>query len=1065
MNIEKKIFEEKLESNIQKKEKKNAEEAENRKSEMNENQEKKAQTSGKFKIKLNLTQIRNNPKQGQAAATQKEEPRHEETTNLDSKKKESRVSETQVRPKNRVGYEVERRVTRRMTRQLKNEAKSKVTQINLKNIDKKDFEEKLRSNTTLKKKVVGDIDEKLLNQIFDSEKPLIGTGRRGASVPNEEIIKNPQSYLAAMVNDTTHTGLDKRKFGQNRNLQSNWDPHSLCPKTKSGVLEPKMLKRPNLEIPKEEANSIVLDGESPNFKLIGQLPKTPNEEGLAGDGGAEGDPMLRKRPNQKEFQKRMKQDRKYREELKLKYEQRKKMQEPQVSRMHRKTNKRDSEDPNGEPMRRAKRGTLLNKRSQVDSIGEGVANQDMHLPMLSRDSHDIKRIKIRSNPPEKVNDKPKRAPKMRRINDSNQLLLNQNLSIKSEKLNILKEGAQNRQQGPNADLAENLSNFEEQNICINNGKNRPRRELPVEGESSERVQDHESGVGKHIISEKGYTKKIEKVFQKSANSSDREPTPNDLPADAEGHEGGQYKGLYSYLNYKRNMTEFLGFENAIEEVNDQKIEQRVHFLKERGGIDKNYWLNYYCSLIQKQQNLDYQDIMKGRLNCISYSLKEFNNHYNHKIHRSIFNMGKCIYRCIRDEIAMFERAQQVNLQQLRSQNYYNYTSNRYYQGAPSRPMGYSSQMESAPYSYVHPRMYYTSQSNHHPKYGEKYFPYHNEQKAPRNMKFRETNERDQRQVASRRRFINRRASPSEEDYHHQNPENWALDQKKQKLEIVRVNNEIGPNQSSPEPPQVEKNKVHSSRKQSQGQAHANPTIRKRRSRVKNKKEKSESQSEEAGNEVEEDFSKRRPQTRKEILKASQKKLNKSQRELFQNRARNLTCQVKPQDRPAQEPEGNESCDWIEYFSQIDYSKIKTDSRAYRRISDYFPFELKKVLEYMDQNSDYVNPREPKDIVADLSKLNKPKPFRSYFNPKQKNDHFSREYDGIQVHSGSDMKHIRTLGQFRKHIKDNFDLVTSTHDIANLLEKNNDKDIVWDLITQKDSGVKNFILHLKNKRFN
>ena len=104
------------------------------------------------------------------------------------------------------------------------------------------------------------------------------------------------------------------------------------------------------------------------------------------------------------------------------------------------------------------------------------------------------------------------------------------------------------------------------------------------------------------------------------------------------------------------------------------------------------------------------------------------------------------------------------------------------------------------------------------------------------------------------------------------------------------------------------------------------------------------------------------------------------------------------------------------------------------------------------------------MTADLSRLNGNKPFQKYFNPKEKTENFKKEHDPKEERKYSEMPFFRKLGRFRKHVKDNYGMIVSVNDIANFLEKQTDEELVWKLISKKDSAAKNFINLVKNKRF-
>ena len=100
------------------------------------------------------------------------------------------------------------------------------------------------------------------------------------------------------------------------------------------------------------------------------------------------------------------------------------------------------------------------------------------------------------------------------------------LSIKSEKLQNEKNRKPKMENDPNAELAENLSNFEERNINMNidvdiNVRQQPQNQNRVSNRGEERNEEENQLVEQSGFN-KGFTQKIDRIFQKSALSSDRD---------------------------------------------------------------------------------------------------------------------------------------------------------------------------------------------------------------------------------------------------------------------------------------------------------------------------------------------------------------------------------------------------------------------------------------------------------------------------------------------------------------------------------------------------------------
>ena len=1026
-----------------------------------QNSSEKKKTSGDFKIKISWDQIMKNPKPKAKKSQNKEAEMEINKVEIDEvKKKNSKCIDSLPKIRKEEMSNFNRRITRRMSKNIYNatESKPKVTHIKLKNCN----EMNLRSNPLSSKKLENimpkGIDKNMIQEIINHSQTSNIIKKPNTPQLAEEIIKNSDSYLATMIKKTKNTGLDRRVLDSHKEPAKHYKKPINYPQ--------KIIKNDKFEI-----NERLNHYQEHEIQNIEEIMEHPVVNGFITSNIP---------PNEQEYQIRMEQDKKYRDELLIRKNQKDELKTKPMYYLRRgrkyMTASKYDQNMHGDQ--------ILKKRNDEMLMNDSILNQDIHMPNLKLKSEHMKRVKSRSNPPEKINGKYTEVPKKIKVHDQIDLPFQKELSIKSEKLQNEKVRKPNLENDANAELAENLSNFEERNINMN---------INVDIDVREQVQDHngesdrqehssdpeeQNGLVEQSGFKKGFTQKIDRIFQKSALSSDRDHEGSYHETNRMEYEYPKDNRLKTYLVYKANMSEFLGFEQARESIRSSRVDNRVKALKQKGGIDKNYWLNYYCSLIRKEKNLDYQDIMKGRLNCISFSLREYNNQYNHKIHRGIFNMGKCIYRSIRDDIASYEQSRMRP--PAAHHEYYPYYQQGYNNAPPMRYNQYMQNTEATPYNYMYPRAYY----NHPPGRGakERYFPYFGEKSQKRGMPKISSQEMipNNQQQNNNAHIKNYRDSYREveeknDDYFIQEKKPWEVpDEKQSKLDIVRVNNEIGIHESS----EPEKKDIIPMEKVESDEEYQEPKSKrkkkKRRSKIKLKKNKlsislEDDEDENYEEDEDEDYEEtkikyRRKYSRPPKVKEKPKKVVPKPEKSIKP-IQNMNFNKSINEGPIQEPVGDDPKAWIEYFGQVNYAQIKPGTRSYNKISSNFAFTLEEVLEFQEKFNDQIFHRESGNMTADMKKLNKLRPFQRYFNPKEKKENFARNYDPNEIDNSLDTKKIRRLGQFRKHIKDNLDLVTSISDIANVLEKNKDENLVWDLINKRDNGVKTFISHLKKKRFN
>ena len=335
----------------------------------------------------------------------------------------------------------------------------------------------------------------------------------------EEITKNTDSYLATMIKSSKNTGLDKKKLdneNHNQIYENNYYENKKKIETgNSNINQEKLKNRSYTQIQNIPPNKY------PAYKEPYYSQPAFMEDQRTSKISSRPVQML----NEEEYTKRMMQDKIFRNELEHKKAQQQEMRRAQMY-----------------PPRRGRRYTTGNdyvrhleedfpeigKRQNVD-IPE---RESMGLILNGKDRLDsLKKIKSKSNPTEKVNNDEPKELYQREIN----LGFKKELSIKSEKLENGKKINPILDNNQNANLAENLSNFEERNINMEidvdidvdhpkqegsengrvNVQVNPMINLEINGENREELVQ-QSGF------DKGFTRKIDRIFQKSALSSDRE---------------------------------------------------------------------------------------------------------------------------------------------------------------------------------------------------------------------------------------------------------------------------------------------------------------------------------------------------------------------------------------------------------------------------------------------------------------------------------------------------------------------------------------------------------------
>ena len=939
---------------------------------------------------------------------------------------------------------IPRRITRRMTRQRKLLAARDTSQAEAE-------EHKITENETVpeakkRKKGAGNLETNGRPKRGNREAPKKPISQ--AKGPFSRNANNQESdfYLATMINDTKNSGLAKTTLKRRQN-----QPFCATPREKDGDslgrFGQKSLKnRGHSGQDCEPAGSLV----DRNRQVPRQNVRPRNEHPMfEKDSGGPRSPLesrnLRHLQKHQRFEEELKMKIKLKNELKL------------VPARNSRKKKKYFLANHGE---HAPAKAVLGKRDQLDSIGNSILDRELDLNRIGFDSRDLQRVKSRSIPTEKLKGRLEHRMEKKANLDVAQMGNQKSLSIRSEECK--RDNSGQIRPRDNGNLADNLSNFEEGNLDL--GENIARGGVAAGRRQSPKP---EQDAKKQFGFEKGFTKKIERIFEKSGKSCDFEAEQRENAQPISQAETTRLEQMQMYLDYRLNMINFLGFERTSEIFDHDKAMKRIRFLERKGGVDKNYWLNYYCSVVQKGRHMDCRDKLRGQQNCISYSLKEYNNNYNHKIHQAIFNMGKLIYKDIRDELIEREKQRQWRIQSMQMQGYYpHYSEGMRPGGRP--PLGTEQRMNQID-SYVHPQMYINRLRNQAPRRMNKYFPCHNNGHAAGQVPL-ERFQQVQRPVENRLNAqMMQKVSQSGEESYNQEQKPWEtnIESKNEKLELVRMNNEIGGNEYPQNRPEnLKREAISQSWKFSDRVSRIRKKAKKKNMSIESQKRqtkkiaKKPKQELKIKNEI-------KPKKKKKRKKESEKRKNKPktqtpQKESISSRKRSLNEQKNDVYLPPEEPAGNDSSAWVKYFSQVNLVDIKRDSRSYKLISGYFPLDLEEVIKYEPEINRMNREKKGEGWTVEMSKLGRNRPFSRYYNPKERMEQFSRDFDVICAESRAEKARVRELGKFRKHIRDHLNVVTSIVDISNLLE-NQDKDLFWEMIAKKDSAIKDFIMNQKMKR--
>jgi hypothetical protein len=152
----------------------------------------------------------------------------------------------------------------------------------------------------------------------------------------------------------------------------------------------------------------------------------------------------------------------------------------------------------------------------------------------------------------------------------------------------------------------------------------------------------------------------------------------------------------------------------------------------------------------------------------------------------------------------------------------------------------------------------------------------------------------------------------------------------------------------------------------------------------------------------------------------------------------------------------------EASTYVNIRQIRKGSFLYKKFSKYFAIPLEEVIHNDDIFDDIKSNLSDDKKYADLSKLNGPSPFSSYYNSKQKKVTFELEPSDdnkTDKEIKSFTKKIRKNGKLISEIKKKFNFVCSQDDIKNLIIRFKGLKRLKELILNCDQELKEFILDL------
>ena len=1056
------------------------------------NNENPKQTSGEFKIKLSFPLAPKNVKEpsemiikskakiseNSSSKQSKPKDKEKEPSKLEEKKrkiKSKRGSENKKSNSDGLNFE-NRRITRRMSRLEKEQQQLKIVEIELKKLENDDSKNMITDKKIekLSKGLNTDFIKSIMNENQEEVKSKI---RPVNELNIEEIAGNSEQYLANMIQNSNTTKFPS-KMKQESEMWAKPDRDVNKRRDHREYATNGNYMWTSKEVPQfrnEEKNQLMNRFQSG----FGRMPMNNMQNQWQRNLEQERKQMMNYYPEQNygsripmEISHQLEQERKYRYQMECE----RKIREQKLINQRAMQSKEVTEYGYHPRMKHIGPRMNLNKRSYneyIKGVEDNQESRNIEIKFMKESERPEGqrspfKHKSQSNPPEKIIAEYKKEDIMEDLRKSKkQQILEEfckEISVNSEKLEEKKDNNINQIRSdskvkvktppePSSNVVDKEINMKiDVNIEMNKRKNQenyrkesdgidiqvsPQVELEINGiDQTELVR--QSGFGEQI------PQKIDRIFDKSEFPSDRDlqrggqEYSNWMRGQQENHNQYTY-----YYDYKQNMGEFLGFEVALENKNPETWSKRLAFILKKGGVDKNYWLNYYCSLNRKKSYLEYSDIIKGRLNCLSFSLKEYNNNFNHKIHRPIFNMGKAIYRWTRKDIERLEREIQASAYQREYYNYEYSNFNRNRSQYQNRERQYRLQNQNY-YGYVHPRLNMNQQQRPYDYHSKKYFPYYEPQQIWRQQNIQED---PYNQNVMRRR----------EEYFTQDNKRWENREEidPNNLEIVTINNCIGGRG-------LEDERENAAMNNSQSKSLEKEETLKNEVKLNEPEEKISSKIEEEiqDNHVSQESAK----PIRKNSKVRKRKIIKDQVSEKKKIIKNIT-ETKPEkeEDKIREPIKDDKKAWVEYFSQINYSQLPTNSRSYKKISANFAFELKEVLEMQEKFNDQLFQKEEGNSTVDLKKLNKKSPFSKYYNCTEKSENFAKDYNPKVEDHDISSNQIRKIGILRKHIWTNYSIVTSVQDMLTFLDNQKDEKLLWELIAKKDSATKGFIQMIRSKR--
>lgn len=150
------------------------------------------------------------------------------------------------------------------------------------------------------------------------------------------------------------------------------------------------------------------------------------------------------------------------------------------------------------------------------------------------------------------------------------------------------------------------------------------------------------------------------------------------------------------------------------------------------------------------------------------------------------------------------------------------------------------------------------------------------------------------------------------------------------------------------------------------------------------------------------------------------------------------------------------------INYVDIRKVRKGSVLYKEFSKYFSIPLKEVIDNDDIFDDINSQLSDEKKFTDLSNLNQPSSFSTYYNKNSKKVKFEVELvseERNEKELKSYRKKIRRNGKLVFQIKNKFGVVCSQSDIQNLIIRFKGLKRLKELILHSDEELKEYILDL------